>query len=196
MISAIHAVTGRNLKTILTVGLCAVALGGCGGGAGGAGGVAGKIISGGQEPIEISPETFAPPVPCPPMQLQSNTYLIMKYVRGKENDPQGLLYQATVEDWANTCTQDAGGGRRMKLGFSGDVTPGPAWKGGEVVLPLRVAVVPGGGAKPLASEVLKIPVTVGAGAPSETWTLIEEKFTIPPNESVKVVFGFDEGRRR
>ncbi|MES0809610.1 hypothetical protein ABLO27_09025 [Roseibium sp. SCPC15] len=194
MIGVFQSVTGTNLKTMLSVGLCAAALAGCGGGAEG---VAGKIISGGQEPIEVSAATFAPPVPCPPMELQSNTYLIRKFVRGKEDQQEGLLYQATVEDWANTCTQAAGGGRQMKLGFSGDVTPGPAWKGGEIVLPLRVAVIPGGSeAKPLSSEILKIPVTVGSDSPTEKWTLVENKFSVPPNESVKVVFGFDEGRRR
>ena len=194
MISAIPAVSGKTLKTVLAVGLSAAALAGC---MSAADGVAGKVISGGQQPIEISPETFAPPVPCPALQLQSNTYLIRKYVRGKDNDPQGLLYQATVKDWANTCTQQPDGSRRMKLGLSGDVTSGPAWKGGEVVLPMRVAIVPGGsGAKPLSSEVLKIPVTLGADSPSETWTLIEEKFTIPAGADAKVVFGFDEGRRR
>ncbi|WP_428687997.1 hypothetical protein [Roseibium sp.] len=194
MISAFQAVTDIKLRTFFAVGMCAAALAGCGGGADG---VTGKIISGGQKPIEISPETFAAPVPCPPLQLKTNTYLISNYVRGKQDEPEGLLYQATIEDWAVTCTNEADGGRRMKLGFSGDVTPGPAWKGGEVVLPLRVAVVPGGDKpKPLSSEVLTVPVTLGAGAPSEKWTLIEEKFTIPAGASVKVVFGFDEGRRR
>jgi len=193
MSSAFPAVTGKNLKVILTVGLLSAAVAGCGG----ADGVAGKIISGGQEPIEISPETFAPPVPCPALQLKSNTFLIKKYARGKDNDPQGLLYQATLKDWANTCTREADGSRRVKLGLSGDVTTGPAWKGGEVVLPIRVAIVPGGSdAKPLSSELLTVPVTLGAGAPSETWTVIENKFTVPQGQSVKIVFGFDEGRRR
>lgn len=178
---------------MLTAGLCAAALSGCGAGSDS---VAGKIISGGQQPIEISPDTFAPPVSCPPMQLKTNTYLIMKYARGKEDQPEGLLYQATVEDWANTCTESAGGERQMKVGFSGTVTPGPAWPGGEVILPLRVAIVPGGsGAKPLFSEILKVPVTLGAGAPSEKWTLIEENITVPVAENLRVVFGFDEGRR-
>jgi len=190
MISAFQSVTGSSLKSILAAGLCAAVVSGCG-----TGDMAGKVISAGQQPREISPETFAPPVPCPPMQLQSNTYLIRKFVRGKEDDPQGLLYQATVEDWANTCTQEPDGSRRMKLGFSGEVTSGPAWKGGEVVLPLRVAIVAGGETKPLKSEIIKVPVTLGADSPAETWTLIEQKFTVAPNESVKIVFGFDEGRR-
>lgn len=194
MSSATPAGTGKTLKAIVTVGLLAAVLGGCGGGSDG---VAGKIISGGQEPIEISPETFAPPVPCPPMQLKTNTYLIMKYVRGKQDDPQGLLYQATIEDWANTCTQEPDGSRRVKLGLSGDVTTGPAWKGGEVTLPLRIAILPSEtGAKPLSSELITVPVTVGAGAPSESWTLVENKFTVPAGQGAKIVFGFDEGRRR
>ncbi len=194
MSSAKPAVTGRNLKAIVTAGLLAAALGGCGGVADG---VAGKVISGGQEPIEISPDTFAPPVACPPMQLQTDTFLIMKYARGKDNDPAGLLYQASLEDWANTCTLEPDGSRRMKLGFSGNVTSGPLWKGGEVVLPLRIAIVPAGSdAKPLSSEVIRIPVTLGANAPSETWTLIENKFTVPGNQGAKVVFGFDDNRRR
>jgi len=192
MSSANPAVTGKTLKAIATVGLLAVALGGCGG----ADGVAGKIITGGQEPIEISPDTFAPPVACPPMQLKTNTFLIRKYVRGKDDDPQSLLYQATIEDWANTCTQEPDGSRRVKVGLSGDVTTGPAWKGGEVVLPLRVAILSSeDGAKPVSSDLIKVPVTVGAGAPSETWTLIENKFIVPAGQGAKIVFGFDEGRR-
>lgn len=194
MITAFQALANVKLKTCLSAGICAAVLAGCGGGADS---VAGKIISGGQEPIEVSPATFAPPVPCPPLELKSNTFLIRNYERGKQDESEGLLYQATVEDWANSCTQEADGGRRMKIGLSGDVTPGPAWKGGEVKLPLRVSVVPGGsGAEPLSSEVLTVPVTLTEGAPAEKWTLIEDKFTIPQGASVKVVFGFEEGRRR
>lgn len=194
MITVFQAAIAERLKIFLTAGLCAMALSGCGGGPES---MAGKIITGGQKPIEVSPETFAPPVKCPPLELRSSTYLIQKYVRGKQDEKEGLLYQATIEDWANTCTQEADGQRRMKLGLSGDVTPGPAWKGGEVVLPVRVAIVPAGaGAKPLSSEILSVPVTVGDDAPAEKWTLIENKFLIPQGASVKVVFGFDDGKRR
>lgn len=186
-------VSSKVLGRIAALSVLAGLLAGCGG----AENFAGKVVSGGQEPIEVSPETFAPPTPCPPMQLQSNTFLIMKYARGKENDPQGLLYQATLKDWANTCTQEPDGGRRIKMGFSGDVTTGPAWRGGEITLPVRVAILPGGSdVRPLSSEVLKVSVPMNVGAPSESWTIVEDKFTIPPGQGVKVLFGFDEGRRR
>lgn len=193
MIAAFQAVTKGKIEAFLALGFSALVLGGCGG----ADGVAGKIISGGQKPIEVSPETFAPPVACPPMQLKSNTYLIRKFVRGKEDEAEALLYQATVKDWANTCSKEGVEQRRIKLGFSGSVTPGPAWKGGEIVLPLRVEILPvAEGEKPIVSELLQIPVSLAAGAPSEDWTLIENKFVIGQNQGASISFGFDEGRRR
>ncbi|TWI87633.1 hypothetical protein JM93_02200 [Roseibium hamelinense] len=159
--------------------------------------LAGNVISGGKGPIEVNPDAFSTPVYCPPIQLQTNTYLIMKYERGRDNEPEGLLYQATLSDWARSCTKDSTDQTRIKLGLSGSVTPGPAWKGGEVVLPIRVAVITGAGdEKPLISELLTVPVTIGAGAPAENWTLIEDKFVVPRDQEMKVVFGFDEGRRR
>ena len=99
MITAFQALANVKLKTFLSAGICAAVLVGCGGGADS---VAGKIISGGQEPIEVSPATFAPPVPCPPMELKSNTFLIRDYARGKQDEAEGQLYQATDEDRANS----------------------------------------------------------------------------------------------
>lgn len=159
------------------------------------GGFIAKVTTSGKGPIEVKPDTFAAPIYCPPIQLQSNTYLIMKFERGREDDPAGLLYQATIEEWARSCATDGNAQTRIKLGLSGNVTPGPAWKGGEVVLPLRVAIIPSGGEETISSEILNVPVTVGEGAPSEAWTLIEDKFVVTRNQEMKVVFGFDEGKR-
>lgn len=193
MNSVFQALQHIHLKTVVSIGLAGAVLAGCGG----ASNVAETVISGGREPIQVSPDTFAPPVPCPPMELKSNTFLIRKYERGKDNQRDALLYQATIEDWANSCTREGTDQRRIKLGFSGDVTPGPAWKGGEVVLPLRVAVITSSdpSVKPTVSEILPVPVTLSDGGPAEKWTLIEEKFVIDQSRSAKIVFGFDEGRR-
>lgn len=160
-------------------------------------GIVSNIISSGQGPIQVDPNAFAKDVYCPPIQLQSNTYLIMKYARGKDNDPKGLLYQASVEEWARSCKREGAAQTRIKIGLSGHVTPGPAWDGGEVLLPVRVAIIsPEEGNPPLSSELFNIPVTLGSGQPSEAWTLIEDKFVVPRNTSLKVVFGFDEGKKR
>ncbi|MTI00570.1 hypothetical protein E1297_31660 [Roseibium sp. RKSG952] len=159
--------------------------------------VADKVISGGRGPIEVSPDAFATPVYCPPLQLQANSYLIMKYQRGREDQPEGLLYQATLSDWARSCTREGNGQTRIKLGLSGSVTPGPAWKGGEVVLPLEVAVRDNNpDDKPLIDRKISVPVTLGEGAPAENWTLVEDSFVVPRDQQMKVVFGFEADRRR
>lgn len=156
-----------------------------------------NVLTSGQGPIKVDPSSFAKDVYCPPIQLQSDTYLIMKFARGKENDPSGLLYQATVEEWARSCKPEGSDQTRIKVGLSGHVTPGPAWEGGEVILPVRVAVLsPEEGAAPLQSELITIPVTLGTGVPSEAWTMIEDNFVVPRNEAMKVVFGFDEGGKK
>jgi len=201
------------LKTVLAGTLCAGFLSGCmsGGsdelaGSGNAGqgassgnsrGTLATIVAGGQQPIEVDPAAFSKKVYCPPIQLKSETYLITKYARGKESLPEGLLYQAAIEEWARSCTPEGTDQTRIKVGFSGHVTPGPSWKGGEVDLPIRVVILPPGDEEaPIVSELLAVPVTVGEGAPSEAWTLIENSFLVPRNAQMKIVFGFDEGRKK
>ncbi|MBD1546056.1 hypothetical protein [Roseibium aggregatum] len=200
------------LKAVLAGTLCAGVLSGCmsGGsdelaGSGDTGqGASGKsrgtlatIVAGGQQPIQVDPNAFAAKIYCPPIQLKPDTYLIMKYARGKEDQPEGLLYQAAIEEWARSCTREGTDQARIKVGFSGHVTPGPAWKGGEVALPIRVAILPPAeGEAPIVSELLAVPVTVGEGAPSEAWTLVEDKFVVPQNKEMRIVFGFDEGRKK
>ncbi len=151
---------------------------------------------------DVDLNAFVAPPFCPGMEALPETYLIMKFERGKENDARALIYQANIEKWARSCTRDqASGQTRMKVGFSGRVTPGPAWKGGEIILPLRVAIVEGGGEgdknKALSSEILSVPVTLGEGAPSEQWDVVEDKFLLPTaNHNIRVLFGFDEGKKK
>jgi len=191
------AMSGWGLRGALAVGLLAGLLSGCGSVGESSSEFAKDVIGGGQAPREVSTEAFAGPVYCPPIQLQRNSFLIMKYARGQQDDPAGLLYQATIDDWARSCKADANGQTRIKIGLKGDVTPGPAWKGGEVVLPVRVAILPSKeGAKPRLSELTNVPVTIGEGAPSEVWAIVDDKFLVPSNTEMKIVFGFDEGRRR
>ena len=158
----------------------------------------GDIVTSGRGPIEVSPDAFAAEVYCPPIQLQPGTHLIMKFEQRSEEQPQNLLYQAKIDEWARSCTREGTDQTRIKIGVSGDATTGPAWQGGEVFLPVRVAILPTGDddAKPLYSEILDVPLTIGAGQPSEAWTVIEDKFLVARNQPMRIIVGYDEGSRR
>lgn len=202
-------VWAKRLKTGSAVSICGVLLSGCmggsdelaGGNASGSGGstrgVVTNVISAGQEPIKVDPNAFLVDVYCPPIQMRPNTHYIAQFKRGMEDDPAGLLYQATIKEWARSCSRVGTDQTGIKIGISGRATPGPAWEGGDVKLPVRVALLPGRGEpEPLESELLTITVNIPAGTPSETWTFVEEKFTVPRNEDMKIVFGFDEGENK
>ncbi|QDG79824.1 hypothetical protein FJ695_26430 [Labrenzia sp. PHM005] len=194
MIKAFLSLSNVNYKAGLSAGLCAAFLAGCGS----AGDLAENVISGGAEPVQVSSQTFAPPVPCPPLQLKNGAYLIRKFQRGKEGERDALIYQALVEDWAASCSRADDGQRRVKLGFSGDVTPGPAWSGGDIVLPMRVniPVSTDPKEKPLVSEVLQIPVSIETGGRGQRWTMVDERFVIPMDQGRKIEFGFTDKTKR
>ncbi|WP_417685420.1 hypothetical protein [Roseibium sp.] len=157
-----------------------------------------NVNTGGKGPIQVSPDTFAADVYCPPIQLMTGTHLISKYASRKEQAPENLMYQATIDEWARECSREGTDQTRIKIGLAGDVTPGPAWTGGEVALPVRVAIIPTDveDAKPVYSEIIAVPVTLGQDQPSEAWTVIENKFLVAQNQPMKIVFGYDEGKRR
>ncbi|KZL18774.1 hypothetical protein PsAD2_02289 [Pseudovibrio axinellae] len=133
------------------------------------------------------------PAVCPTLQELSGTTILTKYPRGKEKTPENLSYQAIIKDWARTCRR-SGTNSAMKLGIAGNITPGPAWKGGEILLPLRVAVTQdvGGEEKTIYSKLFNVPVTLGSGSPSATWAFVEENIILPSERGQSVVFGFDE----
>lgn len=152
-----------------------------------------KIISGGGAPHQIDPEAYAADLYCPSIRLIPNTHLIMNFERNADEDPRKLLYQATVSDWARGCTREGTDQVRIKVGVSGHVTPGPAWKGGEVLLPVKVMIVtPVEEEKAVYDQVLNVPVTLGAGTPSEAWTLVDSSFVVPRDREMQILVGFDE----
>jgi len=194
MFKAFQSLSGTGAMPVISAGLCALFLAGCGA----TSDLAGNVISGGAEPVQVSADTFKPPVPCPPLQLMTGSHLIRKFERGKDGQRDGLIYQALVEDAASSCSLTNEGQRLVKLGFTGDVTPGPAWKGGEIVLPLRV-VIPASSDKkdkPLVSQLLEVPVAIQQGGRGQQWTLVDESIVIPMQQGSKVQYGFDEGRKR
>jgi hypothetical protein len=86
----------------------------------------------------------------------------------------------------------------MKIGVQGRLIVGPAGGPGDVVVPLRIAVVreTTGGSQTVTTKLIRIPVSVGPGAPFSDFTHIEEGFAFPmPSpaaiEDYTVFIGFD-----
>ncbi|WP_051242893.1 hypothetical protein [Stappia stellulata] len=185
----------------------ALVLAGCGSDGGGSvfgGGDVGKTIVSGnaasRSAVDVNPDVFRQDVPCPAIEVEDNGYIVTKSLRGKDDDPRALEYQASLEKWARKCRRE-GGEVKMTLGVSGRVTPGPAWKGGEIFLPIRATFVSlddagdGKRRKPAATT-LTVPVTLGAGAPAEQWALVEQNLVVPQSGSVKLEIALDDGRKR
>ncbi|NVK36082.1 MAG: hypothetical protein HWE23_16480 [Rhodobacteraceae bacterium] len=156
-----------------------------------------RIVTGGRTPIDVDPDAFAADIYCPRIELLPGTHLIQVYNKRNDPNPTNLQYQAAVDEWARSCRREGVDQTRIKIGVSGNVTPGPAWPGGEVKLPLRVAIVTGEpGDEPISSQIVSIPVNIGAGAAAQPWTFIDENFVVPRDRVMKIVVGFDDQKRR
>lgn len=133
------------------------------------------------------------PAICPSLQELTGTTILAVYPRGQERAPENLSYQAIITDSARTCNK-SGENSAMKLGIAGSITPGPTWTGGEVLLPIRVAVTHDvdNEETTIYSKLFSVPVTLGAGSPSATWAFVEEGIILPNEPGQNVVFGFDE----
>ncbi|NRG19781.1 hypothetical protein HPQ64_18980 [Rhizobiales bacterium] len=163
------------------------------------GDIGSKIVSGGgsgDSVVDVDASAFVAPPWCPPISVERNRYLLMKFQRGKENDARALEYQASIEKWATGCKK-VDGQTQVKIGVSGRVTPGPAWEGGEILLPLKVTLRESGSEDEKdRSDIMMVPVTLGAGSPSEIWSLVETSITLPPEARPRVLVSLeDEGRR-
>jgi hypothetical protein len=114
-----------------------------------------------------------------------------------DTSPMSLKYQGTFVRAARECAV-AGTNMIMKIGVQGRMIVGPAGGPGEVVVPLRIAVVQEstGGSKTVVTKLVRIPVMIGAGVPYQEFTHIEEalSFPLPPPaqlEEYTVYIGFD-----
>mgnify|MGYP000451124697 CR=1 FL=1 len=163
------------------------------------GNIGSTIVSGGGSGgsvVDVDRSAFVAPPWCPPISVERNKYLLMKFQRGKEDDARALEYQATIEKWATGCKK-VDGQTQVKIGVSGRVTPGPAWEGGEILLPLKVTLRESGSEDGKdQSDVMMVPVTLGAGSPSEMWSLVETSITLPPDARPSIRVSLEEEGRR
>ena len=90
---------------------------------------------------EIDVRRYLGPDYCPELRVLNGAELVRRYERGHEDDPNFVIWQASIGKTARECLYDLQGGLTLRIGVSGRVIAGP--KGGprRVTVPLRIAVV-------------------------------------------------------
>ena len=128
---------------------------------------------------------------CPKVMLREGTAYINRYARGGEEDPTKLIYQASLADVTRSCSR-ADGMMTINVAAAGRVVPGPAGAPGSVKLPIRVAVVRG--EEVLYSQLHDYQVALdGSGAAQFVFNDPNVTIPVPPEQTVQVFAGFDEG---
>jgi hypothetical protein len=147
-----------------------------------------------------SPQTVAgaqPDVNCPPVDVRQGASTLIIGPSGGNRAAMSLKYQGAFTREARECSV-AGDSMVMRIGVQGRVVVGPAGGPGQVDVPLRIAVVQEtpGGARPVMTKFVRIPVTVGT-TDSAVFSHIEEGLSFPlptPKSALDdyiVYIGFD-----
>jgi hypothetical protein len=156
----------------------------------------GALVSGGRD-VAKEQETvrrFAAVQVCPEVQPRQGTEVLRQFARGKQDDPDALLYQATLRTLHRECAVSADGGSVVKVGIAGRLIAGPSGFDGQANLPLRVVVLKNGN-EVLYSQMHPVAASVTPGQGSGPWTQVVDGITIPYQSDAGrfvIYVGFDE----
>jgi hypothetical protein len=117
-------------------------------------------------------------IDCPPVDVRQGAGAHALYA-GREQTLTTVRYQFSIGQLARECAI-LGQTMTIKVGIQGRVVVGPAGGPGTAEAPIRVALVrEGPNPQTLWTKFYRIPVTVGPGQPSVSFTHVEEDMTIP-----------------
>ncbi|HEY1746134.1 MAG TPA: hypothetical protein VGG11_05150 [Xanthobacteraceae bacterium] len=118
-------------------------------------------------------------VTCPPVEVRQGASTLTISPAG-DNSAMSVRYQGEFVRMARNCTV-ADGNMTMRIGVEGRVIVGPTGGPGEVVVPLRIAVVQEtpGGTRPVTTKFIRIPVTLGPGDGNKLFAHVEEGLSFP-----------------
>lgn len=128
---------------------------------------------------------------CPQVYLREGTAVHRTYAKGAKDDPQKLIYQATLAATTRQCVQTANE-LKVTVLAQGRIVSGPAGNPGAVTLPIRVAA--SDGENTLYSNLNKFSVTIPAEGTAQ-FVFTEANVVIPGGAGsfAKIYVGFDEG---
>jgi hypothetical protein len=118
-------------------------------------------------------------VTCPPVEVRQGASTLTISPAG-DNSAMSTRYQGEFVRMARNCTVTEGN-MAMRIGIEGRVVVGPTGGPGEVVVPLRIAVVQEtpGGTKPVTTKFIRIPVTLEAGDSRKLFAHVEDGLSFP-----------------
>jgi len=131
---------------------------------------------------------------CPRVSLHEGTAILRTFTRNHQDDPDQMIYQATITDVTRSCRYD-GGNLYMQVAAAGRIVWGP--KGstgtGTLELPIRVAVKQG--EELPYSRLGKIQVAVPPTGDAQQFIYKDEQVVLPAptKQDLQVLTGFDEG---
>ncbi|HWV42229.1 hypothetical protein [Pseudorhodoplanes sp.] len=116
---------------------------------------------------------------CPNADIRRGAGTITINTNARDPSAMQLRYQVSVVQLARECANVAGT-LTIKVGLHGRVVLGPAGTPGTIEVPVRYALVEEGPEpKTVYSKLYRVPVTIGEGQPSVSFTHIEEEMAVP-----------------
>ncbi|PDT02214.1 hypothetical protein CO666_21610 [Rhizobium chutanense] len=136
--------------------------------------------------------TVAPVVQgaCPQIFMRDQDAIFRTYAKGKKDDPQQIVVQASFGDYTRQCSL-SDTNLTMTVVAQLRLITGPAGAPGPVTLPIRVSIVDG--ETVLYSEVTKFATEIPAGAPGTQVIFRKDGIKMPVGAGalVRVNVGFD-----
>ncbi|MRN42375.1 MULTISPECIES: hypothetical protein [unclassified Brucella] len=129
---------------------------------------------------------------CPSVSLRDGTAFFNTYEKGGDKDPERVIYQAALTDTTRSC-QYGNGTLTMDIAGAGKVVPGPKYKTGTIVMPIRVAIRQGD--QVVYSKLHKQRVSITNPDTATQFVFNDKGVTIPmrDKQNVQIFIGFDEG---
>ncbi|MCL6706216.1 hypothetical protein M8R20_04305 [Pseudomonas sp. R2.Fl] len=130
---------------------------------------------------------------CPPIALRDGTAFFRTYAKGAKDDPQQVVYQASLADTTRSCSRNDAGQLTITVMVQGRLISGPQGKAGTLSMPIRVSVVDGD--QVLYSEITKFDAALADVNQPSQFVFTKDVTGIPGEISrlALVSVGFDDG---
>ncbi|MGO4440233.1 hypothetical protein AB4048_21225 [Rhizobium sp. RAF56] len=129
---------------------------------------------------------------CPQVVIRDDGAVLRTYAKGAKDDPQKLVYQASLAQGTRQCRSD-GTNLGITVVAQGRLVAGPMGGPGKLTLPIRVTVMDGNNT--LYSDVTNFVAEIPPGETTTQFLFTNDKVSVPGGSGgyTSVYVGFDQG---